>query len=838
MPTALDRLLASPSAIRALRSLVANSELPSISSPTARCCFSSSASASVPSSSSNGASKNATLKTNRLVKALPKSGPSGAVLIRHVPSQQGLVHELQNSLWPRIELREGVERVQSLARTILYVERVYGANGIRVFWTQLVLRGHQLPTTDTPESKVLWTTLLRNPHLVEPVIDHAAHILSATGNIYPHLYLSCMLHWLPQASNLALDYHHRMLVKLHIRRLPLLELLGEGVGHNLGALKALMLIYKTSNERNIYDAIVPFLCDRGQIWLAHRWHVSCTQRGDLPSESTLLHPIVRLFFTGFPPKDQVESGDHVIEKRGSSHNQLEDGRIGNPVYDQDLLRRLAGRKTAHVRFDDAFCARLFATRAFTPASIIQGLVMLGVNEIGPQAVRMLGLRAESLEELHNSLSGLKQAGIALKGCVFSLAVEKFTMDGRYELVKSILDSDQHPDVYDDRDMQKKLLDFYLEQKDWTQTHRTLAILSLFHNDSNAESWNLVLQARIRQRDPSEIMRILQDMQAKELALSRESFMAIRDILRPRSIGKRPKLLQQYPFDDLRLVASIYIVMNEYGMVNIHPRSWTEVLRRFGKLQRMKELRRLVLWLLSWYAPRNDLRFASLSRPANFDAAHEKLLRVNPRHYYRKSFIPQSLDHPSHPIGQLFPKSFQQAIVTWGFRAGLLSNATLEQGLFSTNAAKRQYRRRFLRRGVMSRSDWSIGLKLLVELRDLGVPVHVDTVVKALQMQFINLFGRGHSNVKANRIMALANTKAYDDYVREVNEIWGGPLFCETRLLDETTERRLSWHPRLSREASWHLFKSLGKTWAVSGHDKAIEAVDKSDLELIVYKSSV
>ena len=94
--------------------------------------------------------------------------------------------------------------------------------------------------------------------------------------------------------------------------------------------------------------------------------------------------------------------------------------------------------------------------------------MAGVNEIGPQALRVLGLRTDPLTDLQDRFRELKEAGIALKGCVFSLALEKFSSEGHMPLVQSILDSDQHPDVFDERETQVDLLDYYLEQNDWIQ----------------------------------------------------------------------------------------------------------------------------------------------------------------------------------------------------------------------------------------------------------------------------------------------------------------------------------------------------------------------------------
>jgi hypothetical protein len=222
----------------------------------------------------------------------------------------------------------------------------------------------------------------------------------------------------------------------------------------------------------------------------------------------------------------------------------------------------------------------------------------------------------------------------------------------------------------------------------------------------------------------------------------------------------------------------------------------------------------LLWLLCWYAPRSSVQFQTLPLSPFLKAANARL-RERPNYFHFPSTVTQH-ENIKHPIRQLFPPSLQQALIIWGFRASLLPNANLEQSLLGSTLAKRHYRRRLLHRQQLQRKHWSIGLRLVVLLRDLGVWVHHHTVAKALQMQFVVLFGRGRSKVKENRIMEDVNPIPYAQYVREVNTIWGAALFREPQLFGKGRVHEHTWHPRMrryvDRPPSVSLDDVLGPDW--------------------------
>jgi hypothetical protein len=823
MPPALDRLLASPSALRLLRSIVTAPELPA-SHTTVQCCAAKRRTYTkdhgVPTKSKwqrwdemqerIAGEREHQLKRLRYGDgnapakvAPPRAGPAvGFDFLKD--GDEGSVEE--DDAGDLVETQD-----EKWAAKLAHHDRLDGLRGIFAVWHARRRERYRLPTKNSAHAQALWGTFARHPQLVHYLIEHAAELQQEKGETYPRLYFVIMRYWLVRKPTEALEYHHQMLVKLGLRRLPLRELALSIREYGHVAQEAFLYIYRNSNERDLYDEAVPRLIASGNFVMARRWHSLCTYRDDLPSESLGAHPVVQLF--------TAESS--TISKPNLHSTKA---RRDNPNLNQALMRKLLGRDTAPVRFEDSFTARMFATRTVHIESVIKGLTMVGVNEIGPQAVSAMARRTQSMTELPERFEQLRAAGIALQGSVFSLALEKFAMEQKWDLVRSILESDQHPDVYGDAETQRALLTYYLDQGDMQQAQRTLAILTLFHNDASRESWNILLQLRIGRSRPQDVFNTMLEMCSHGVTLSSQTMAAVRDMLAQRQRGHRPASRRE--FDDLRFVSRFYITALEAGMARMPPEAWYEIIRRFGMLGRFRELKRLLLWLLSWYAPRGSPEFTDLPRSVHFEEATNKLRGMYPvskkSKYFYYNFpaeVPQAAD-ANHPIRLLFPPSLQQGILIWGFRASLLANEPLEQSLFNSIAVKRHHRPNLLRKGILKRLDWNVGLKLLVQLRDLNVHVHSHTVTKTLQAQLINLFGHGHSSLKANRRMEQSNQTPYAEYVKEINEIWGEPLFTEPAKLGASRLDGYKWHPRLRRRVDRKKEVSLRQALREHAHDEA------------------
>ncbi|OAG03123.1 uncharacterized protein CC84DRAFT_1166874 [Paraphaeosphaeria sporulosa] len=791
MPPALDRLLASPSALRLLRTLATAHAPPTAWLHAAECV--------------------ACICPRRSYATGPPDdeGPRW----RRWKEQEDLRRHVKENLKVFRQRRhepERVESVQELVQRLQEAVRSQGRDEILKEWILRTRIGFELPTDDTREAEVLWGTFIKDPRVVVELLAYAADLRKRTGHVYPRLYELCIAHWLPKPMHhrQALAYHQFMRRELQLDQLPLQHLVRILKRRLQPAMyDTLLEIYKDSSETNLYDEVVPRL-RRFPAW-ALAWHAACILKGDLPSPDVAATPMVRSFIA-----HNATSSIPEVRK-----NAAVAGSLGlDDKMDQALLRRLRGQDTAPVRFEDSFCARMFATRAVPPESVIRGLALVGVNEIGPLAVRAMASRTDPISELSQRFEELRASGIALQGCVFSLALESFAEQKQHLLVQSMLESDQHPEVYDNAKLQTELLNHYLEQHDWNQAHRTLAILSLFHQQRATRAWNLLLQSYSERRSPSGIVQTLQSMAQCKIAVESTSLVKLKtDLLPSRHRGHhpgrrsgRPAVTSDRPrtFDDLRFVARVYLFILERDMAYIHPLNWREILRRFGMAYRLRELRRLVQWLCCWYTPRGEELLSTVREPVFLNPAIKRsrsLLsaRVIESRPLATGHQMKGQMHRNHPLRLLFPDSFKQALVVWGFRAGLLSNATVEQSLLTGSKdlgreGKKRHRRALRQAHMVQRLSWDSGLKMLTELRDLGLHVSSSPVVTALKVVFVNLFGRGRSRKIHNRMMEAANKTRYEEYVRRVNEIWGRPLLVEPRMYGRSNSHSLMWHPRFDR----------------------------------------
>lgn len=822
MPPALDRLLASPSALRLLRAIVNGSEVPAACERSVFCCHSIVTrrqytqihqirtkqkwrrwtEAGEHVAKPDNVQQEPEVKQENPTQHAQHEKTASEKGIRYLNAEKRHAALIDGTSLGKPEDNDAARWAASLARR----ERYHGLQGTMAIWKLRQYTSSPLPTDNTQYAEYLWGTFIKHTALVPQVIDHAKEVLEQTGQVHPRLYELVMSYWLPRSPAKAHGFHNQMLDKLHLKALPLKKLARYGAStFRPAAYEVLMRIYQASGERDLYDEVVPVLAKQGNLTMARGWHMLCIARGDTPSESLADDRIVQIFTT------EAEGGKPVSRE----------SRYRERTYNKDLMRRLLGRDTPPVRFDDVFTARMFATRTFPPDSIIKGLALVGVNEIGPQAVLAMALRTDPLEDLPRMFEELKATGIALQGCVYSLAIEKFAMSHNWQLVRSMLDTDQHPDVFGDADMQRKLLDFYIDEEDHLQAQRSLAILTLFHNDSSEASWNLLLQTHIKRTGPQRVTEVLQDMRTRGVMVNHESVNAIKSLLRRRQRGHRPVTLQRGAYDDLRFVTRIYTTILEFSMGRVSPVAWHEIVRRFGMTGRFKELRRLLLWLVCWYAPRSTMQFADLpSSPFRQRALNKlRMLYHDCDQYFHFPGTVLQHDTQKHPVRKLFPPSLQQALIIWGFRAGLLPNAPIEQALFGSSLAKKHYRRRLLQRQILQRKRWTIGLRTLVLLRNLGVHVHYHTVVKALQMQFIVLFGRGRSRVIENRVVEDVNRIPYSTYVHEVNEIWGSPLLREPKLFHKGMVQDHIWHPRMRRRTDRRASISLNEMFGLGWQDR-------------------
>ncbi|TKA78748.1 hypothetical protein B0A49_04699 [Cryomyces minteri] len=663
-----------------------------------------------------------------------------------------------NRLVDKLETKNDLELWHHLLE---FRKRLDGTEGIRDIWSGMKRRNVDLPISGT-HANYMWETFLtagfEQTDLLESVYKYAVDLRHRKDDVYEPLYESIVGHMLRTKSPHTYGWHRRMLDQYPPRE-GYVKRLAKGAAHSKNSPGVFKRIYLESDERDVYDTLIISLCDRGAFHEARQWHKYLIKHDDPPSAAMAPKLTMKHIALGYHRQPPVPRHDNAPTINTTARLELR-----NKRFSREMMSGVVGEShgVAPKELDDAFCARLFATKALSIDFVIRGLGMFGVESIGPMAMRELAGRAQTSALIFSKITALEEAGISIGQSVFSRAVKRAAQGGRTEVLHYLLHSDQHPDVFEDRTLQEELLHKSIAIKDWQQVHRTLVVLTVFHSDPDKEAWNLLLQSHIQQPDWETLVQVLEDMRMHGINANRKSLSALHaHCLRLRQPGKRPQSVAVHQ-DDLRLVTNVFLAHLQAGR-ELHPLRWREVLRRFGMSGRFEELERLSLWLAAWYSPST-----ALERRLRAVTAYG--VPPNPRDTasYRLKSLPSS--HSDHPLRQIFDPSFQRAVVAWGFKTSVPSSA------FSKSLKPPQRVFDSQDQAPTASEPWARGLALLAKLKHFGVLVQTSTVRKVVKQRLLMLYGPVRSSFRDNVNARAANPYTLEQMVRHAEALWSGTLF--------------------------------------------------------------
>jgi hypothetical protein len=190
MPPALDRLLASPSALRLLRSIVNGSDIPAACSPSIFCahtiCTRNHSTDRVKQHWRRWKENAKDARSRDRIRELLESDETP--IKTGIEEQPAALEDGQDTLLNSTKARKATKsNAERWAGSLYRRERYHGQRGIMEIWN---LRRHAqsyLPADNTLHAEYLWGTFIKHPKLVEQVIDHAAELLKETKQTYLRL---------------------------------------------------------------------------------------------------------------------------------------------------------------------------------------------------------------------------------------------------------------------------------------------------------------------------------------------------------------------------------------------------------------------------------------------------------------------------------------------------------------------------------------------------------------------------------------------------------------------------------------------------------------------------
>ncbi|KAF2085541.1 hypothetical protein K490DRAFT_46532, partial [Saccharata proteae CBS 121410] len=474
-------------------------------------------------------------------------------------------------------------------RRLQYLQRVKGERGVYEEWKRFMGSRIDLPVLGQ-EAAALWNSYLTHNEILEEVISYALDLKTRTGLYYEQLYFTVVKHKL--ISNPRAVYHwHKKLWFPFSPPDGTMKRLAITATRSRETLKQFRGIYLLCNQRDIYNTITTELLNKRMYYFAHDWHAFLIRHNDLPvkpSNAALQWQSVssakaEALEESYPKSDP-------IPRRRTNFNR-------ETMY--DMIRDAQGEEPK--KFSDHWCARLFATKAFSTQLVINGLNMFGVEEIGPLALRELAVRARTPEKVLDKFEMLRNAGIYPVQSVFTQAIHRFAKDNRKEWLDWLLTTDMHPDSFQDPTVQNEFLHHHIMRNDWEAVQRTLALVTLFHNHPRIQDWNKLICALALTKNLPMIQNVVENMRLYRVRFTEDSMAAIQQhVLRRRTRSHAPVTRVEHNVDDLRLVTNIWRYIVESGG-SFDLRRWREIFRRYGMALRVREAARLANWLVTWYS---------------------------------------------------------------------------------------------------------------------------------------------------------------------------------------------------------------------------------------------
>ena len=656
-------------------------------------------------------------------------------------------------------------------KLIRFRKRHAGIQGIKYIYMEIFSRGTHMPTKGDI-GKELWDLLFQaghqDPDFLERVIVYATRLKRSTGNASPRMYGSVVGHTLKRDPRSALKWHHLLKQEFAPSIENYKKLLR--LSASWGSVNHLRALYNDYPLFGMYATAIPELSKLQMYEEAIEWHSLLSRHQDLPLDFNDLKPLLAyLIRAGDSSRVEIIIGD-LVQARSPVTDQATKYVRGKKFIGRELISRQLGEVhgVAPKQLSDSFCARLFATRFFAVTTVINGLQMMAVDSIGPLSLREIASRNKCFPPyILGHLDDLKNAGITLDGSLFTYLLQKLVWEENDVLLKSLVESDLHPDTLEDSNLQERLLAQYYAAEDQLQVERTLAVLTARGSSPHERAkmwWNVVLRSHVTLRKLDAVKSILGTMQQARISVTSRSSRHLRvHWLTRRRKGQRAERTRE-------LSIIIYATKNTLesgGFVPII--AWREIMRRLGMAGRLVEFENLALWLADYYA--SPAGQQSLPTDASLQSAGYQEW-INTRALFKNK-------NPSKYLNVLFTTAAQQAIVAWGFQQEVKMHP-------DPHRVFKSFRRLVLGSKLSHPRQplWTWGLVLLKKLQERGVPVQQATVSRICRHRLTALFAPRTSNRPINRRTKWTNdlraraTARYMpiSYVREMENIWGRDLF--------------------------------------------------------------
>ncbi|KAL4873086.1 hypothetical protein BDV12DRAFT_161297 [Aspergillus spectabilis] len=638
---------------------------------------------------------------------------------------------------------------------LLYRKRHYGSNGTLQILNGLMTRvGEvQLPV-DGEAADIFWQTFvdlgLEQEAILHEVVFYALQQWTETGTRWSKLYQSIVgkliergmadqaAAWhkqlqvphLPEPNDIVQCFNSVFDIYINYSRpTPGSIAQEEWLASRMNAFQR---VCEHIDGHRIYSQVIPVLTRWGEFTEAFRMHTFLAIRDDHAQCFAELQPLLD-DADEFGPRLRYQRLQRYASDRFPNIASTNSEPAPEPPQEPDTSHWFEEK-----RFKDDFGARIFATKALNFDMIVSGLKMFAVAAIGPQSLREMAARTHGSDDLREKLERLEKEGISIGTTVFARLLRRLAIERRETLLSDLIQSDQHPAMFEDVGSQERLLLSYYSGRDWRQYNLTIAILKELLGEGSDYN-NIHLRKHILAGEWALAYNVLDGMLTYGFAPSEKSMRAVRKyILTYRKPGSKPVGPQNPDAENELTFAFLFLQRVVKAGGDVPTDVWNELIKRFGMSGSWEALRNCLLWLARHYStPSTDLSSGHVLRG---------------KQMLKRLFSPEVLD----------------AIVTWGFIVPRVHTEESYRQIEIDGKLVVPYVR---------------GVKLLRELETAGIHVWLGRARQACRQRLLVLYGPpAYKTRRQNQRLRRLNPYTVERVIADINQVWCWPPLPP--LLDE------------------------------------------------------
>ncbi|KAK6189318.1 hypothetical protein LQW54_013389 [Pestalotiopsis sp. IQ-011] len=641
-----------------------------------------------------------------------------------------------------------------------HIQRMEGDKGVhklwRAFWGRKSL--HQLEKTP---HEIFWITIveaalrLEDEKFLDSVYTYAEYMVELHGTHWPELYMNIVPHFLRTGQHAkAVKWHTRLVANFYPGSQEFIAMIREfSTSGGSTSLFTLQTLYITSPERSFYDAIVPYLYGRGKAELARTWRTTCIKRDDGPRFHAPSRQFLRYLVSYFYPLSLHQKEVAIIIEETLSPSKTNEQQVG---ISREFMNQVHGKTFGFdpKTYNDQLGARWFASSWVGLDLATSVVAALGVQQIGPLSLQSICLREGTAKGVLARLKKLEEAGITIPTSGYQSTILHLARTGDEELMMRLLQCDIHPDVFDDIELQAKLMASSAAAGDLSTYTVLLAARLACVADAAKTTANTMIRVQLQQRRYEAVLHIMDDLRSVGIPLEAETcdFLVHWIQVKVNWHMSIPNKSQSGP---RRLKYALALCQRLTAMdVPVPIDTWTRVMYGLGRGGFLDDLYNLALELTDFYTTRRSSRpgFVPIHRA---DVPREIRKPLSEVKDLIGLFIPMDtpVNLPLHPLNRIFSRKWQSDFLQWSFH-----------GTWRSGRGSESHRPGFLR-----------AIDVLRRLKERGLPVDTLKVQKAIHIRLADIYGRHPVASGRRRLARQTNLFSLSQVKSMIDEAWGSEL---------------------------------------------------------------